>query len=167
MDANPPPILRLAPELLIEIISLAVPGIYPDDLDIPIDLENSPFHVVRSTCRTFRRIVDNLPFWKEDSFDISSNESFVPFKSLTELADSEVWPTDMLLEDPYLRERLSQRTGWTIVSPMIFEAISRNVPHFGQSLRYLDLGRDHNDNDWAPTTSRLRDLYTTLSVLKV
>jgi hypothetical protein len=166
--ATPPPILRLPPELLFEIISLAVPSIL--DKNIPLGLDDSPFHAVRSTCRTFRHVVDQLPFWNEDDFDISIIERFVPFEFMADLADMEVWPsrsTEVLLADPHLRQCLSQKTGWYIASPPGFDAISQNVPNFGQSVRYLDFNSLGEENDWVPVTNVLRNLCPTLTVLKV
>jgi hypothetical protein len=43
-----------------------------------IYVRQSPLHAVRSTCKTFRRIVNELPFWMEDGFDITEINHFSP-----------------------------------------------------------------------------------------
>jgi hypothetical protein len=171
MDSATPPILRLPAELLFEILSLAVPSLLPEGFEprtYLTSLKRSPFHSVRSTCRTFRLIVDELPFWNDNTFDIGEIEKFHRHRSTDEALS--VWPsakTQVLLSDANLPRCLSRKTGWRIANPVLFDTISQKVPEFGQYLRYLNLNHGGAKDSWVHITNSLRDICPILTCLYV
>lgn len=172
--ATLPPILQLPTEILTKIISPVVPSLRSWEFELiglyPTSLAESPFHNVRATCRTFRWIVDELPFWIKDTFDISAIEHLRRDKDWDKFRYSAVLPSDntaVLLSDAHLRQCLSRKTGWYIASPPLFETISTAIPRFGQSLRCLYLSSGERAHSWVHVTSVLSNLCPMLAVLIV
>lgn len=133
-----------------------------------VEFVESPFHCVRSTCRTFRQIVDQLPFWQDDRFDIASVEEFRPEGYWPTLAlgllERPVY-TAVLLSDPHLQQCLVRKTGWEAASPRVFETLALKIPSFGQCVRYLNLEGEFWH--WVDITNILRDAFPILEDLKV
>jgi hypothetical protein len=170
MDSPPPSILHLPAELLIEILTLTVPSIKPLEEDAPVrKLSESPFHAVRSTCRTFRWIVNELPFWMDDDFNIAEINNYgIPeinnyFHSEDEESYHSGFDSDsddyygsgikyskdmsrvmVMLSDSHLRERLRGKTSWFCDGLDVLEPLQRYMPRFGSQVRQL---RFHNDID--------------------
>jgi hypothetical protein len=128
MEPSPPHILRVPAEILSSILSLAVVSIVPSGSRylpnaFELTLAESPFHCVRSTCRTFRQIVDQLPFWKKDEFSIAEIEEFRRKESHWVFDQALVGQpdgTDVLLSDPHLQQCLIRKR-WVAESPHIFD----------------------------------------------
>jgi hypothetical protein len=176
METSPPHILCLPAEVLSIILSLAVPYICPFHRHTPVGrvtLVESPFHCVRSTCRTFRQIVDQLPFWQDDQFDIADIEQF-RCEPWWPTYDSTYTPglveqpvaTVALLSDPHLQQCLVRKTGWVAASPRVFETLAREIPSFGQGVRYLDLPNGEFCQ-WVHVTNTLRDAFPILEDLHI
>jgi hypothetical protein len=175
MEPSPPHILRVPAEILSSILSLAVVSIVPSGSRylpnaFELTLAESPFHCVRSTCRTFRQIVDQLPFWKKDEFSIAEIEEFrreertlIFDKSIVARPDG----TDVLLSDPHLQQCLLRKTGWVVESPRIFDILALKIPGFGQHVLYLELSLSNVQFPWACITDVLRDAFPTLQGLHV
>lgn len=147
MDSSTPPILRLPAELLTDILSLVVPHIYPHGWNaafIKTPTLKSPFHAVRSTCRTFRWIVDDLPFWRDDNFDVTDIILFTPDRESDEPFNC--YFLDVLLCDPHLRQCLGQKKGWLIWGLYVYRALTRQIPNFGQCVHRLELCEYVNRN---------------------
>jgi hypothetical protein len=171
MDSTLPPIFQLPNELQFEILSLVIPSLLPSGFEPhirkPTRLTDSPFHTVRSTCRTLRWIVDELPFWSDASFDISQIEHF-DHDDGSDSVTIRAPPSDnmeALLSDAHLQQCLSLKTVWRVKSPAVFSTLSRKLPHFGQSLQ--DLGLCHGDRlySWINVTNLLRHTCPTLKKL--
>jgi hypothetical protein len=167
MDSSTPLILRLPTEILSGILSIVVPSIQPERRFTVLDrkkrkLKNSPFHAVRSTCRTFRWIVDELPFWRDDKFSIDEINLFAQPHWKGRDRNLDAHNVDVLLSDPHLCHFLGRKTGWTFGDPFTFRALVRRIPHFGQCVRYLKLYTYHRGVDIYKT---LPDSFPTLTVL--
>jgi hypothetical protein len=157
MDSSPPSILNLPYEILHQILSFAVPSIKPEGgKDQPEILSQSPFHAVRSTCRTFRHVVDELPFWMHDDFNIAEiNHSFPTEEEAlyqngsdsdeSIYADSEnEFGEDMsrlkvLLSDRHLQGCLRGKMNWFCDSLDVLETLQQYIPRFGSQVRQLKL----------------------------
>jgi hypothetical protein len=162
MDSPLPPVLHLPTEILSGILSLVVPSIWPERC-CNRKLNNSPLHATRSTCRTFRWIIDELPFWRDNEFNISQIDHFFE-RELGEAPDP--LNVDTLLSDPHLRQCLGRKTGWYVADEFVFRALVRHIPHFGQHLRDLHLGAVFEESpNHIPDT--LRDNFPILTSLDV
>lgn len=85
---------------------------------------------IRSTCTTFRRIANQLPFWHADDFCLSELGSYTsPDEAFVKL----------LLADTHLRECLSLKRSWLFFNPRILEFVRRTIPHFSENVRSLKL----------------------------
>lgn len=89
-----------------------------------------PLLDIRATCRTFRQIANQLPFWYADDFNIA--ELFPNFP----LRHSFV---EVLLADQHLQACLSRKRRWAFLEPRVFEIVSQKIPQFGETVRSLKL----------------------------
>jgi hypothetical protein len=138
MDSSAPSILRLPVEILTDILSPVVHSVVPEEIYYyngrAVPLNKSPFHAVRSTCRTFRWIVDELPFWRDDELNFRRiDDRYRPRRSQSGHY------VDVLLSDPHLCQCLHRKTGWDADNVSIFRVLVRHISHFGQCVRYLRL----------------------------
>ena len=159
---SPAPIFRLPREVLFAILSLVVPSLRPNGW--PKTLRDSPFHVIRSTCRIFRRLADELPFWDRDNFDFQ-REAIVFSRAR--------WSTEsvvqLLVSDTHLQQRLSSKTGWYFTEPSLFQVLSGKIPNFGASVRSLKLlamvwGKFFC---WGEIAHELKTTFTSLTYLDI
>jgi hypothetical protein len=140
MNPTPPPILRLPADLLSDILSLALTSVPPKHFYelFPHKFEptDSPFHAIRSTCRAFRWTVDELLFWRNDTFSFAHEfERDVSFGYVSAINRY----FHVLLLDPHLRQSLARKSGWIAHYPSFFQKLVRNIPQFGQRVRYLQI----------------------------
>src|SRR5271155_1763681 len=103
----PPPINSLPVEVLSTILSLVLLSF--KDHRFPKRLPDSPFHVLRSTCRRFREISDQLPFWYTVDFDFNQEDRVVFAGRYPDESTVEV-----LLSDRHLQLCLSSKTSWRV-----------------------------------------------------
>jgi hypothetical protein len=177
-----PPILRLPAELLSEILSLVVPNINPPDLeprrwsDRPSHITDSPFHCVRSSCRTFRWIVDELPFWNKDDCDIDDLWEWRPKDkgpSHHTLQSGEPEPSycpyiGVVVSDPHLQQCLDRKKSWLVAHPPLFEQLRLSMPRFGLYVQLLQLnGNGACNYGWGHVTANLFEIFPILTELDV
>jgi hypothetical protein len=155
MHRSSPPILSLPVELLHSILSLVVPFIKHDQLYKLqyLQLKESPFHAVRSTCRIFRWIVDDFPFWRNDTFKL-------PFTLNPEYLE-------VLISDPHLQQCLAQKTGWRAYSLHIVQILARHIPQFGRGVHYLQLDNKYTSKPWHSIPETLCSAFPVLTVLEL
>jgi hypothetical protein len=174
MDSSPPPIFRLPAEILYNILSVVVPSIY-ELYPGPHGINRSAFHAVRSTCRTFRSIVDELPFWREDTFNVGRLDHYFP-KTKDHLPRGHAphfpYHLDVLLSDPHLQQCLGRKTGWIVDSAQIFRTLARHISHFGKRVRYIKYDDDgtyllEDEELWDDVPSSFRDTFPNLTVLEL
>jgi hypothetical protein len=155
MDSSAPSILHLPVELLLKILSFTVPSIKPEGgMSSPETLSQSPFHAVRSTCRDFRQLVNELPFWLDDDFNIAEIDHDFPTEERSQesyqRSDSDGIYEDsiqefgedtsrlkVLLSDRHLRQCLRRKTSWFCDSLDVLQTLQRYMPSFGNRVRQL------------------------------
>lgn len=125
MDAAPRHILALPFELLSRIILLALP------LEQVNELKTVPLMRIRSVCRRFRMVANQLPIWFDDS---EGDEDFdrLPY----------AWAAlfvQLLLQDQQLLECLERKTEWKVDSQPVFEILCQYVASFSGNARQLRL----------------------------
>jgi hypothetical protein len=155
MDQNTPAILRLPVELLQRILLIVIPLIKYNELYRLRYrlLEDSPFHTLRSTCRIFRWMVDDLPFWQSDTFRL-------PFTLTTDYFE-------VLLSDSHLQQCLARKTGWSDCSLQVVQILKRHVPQFGQRVHYLRLNNNYTSKSWGKISETLCGAFPVLMVLEL
>jgi hypothetical protein len=183
-EAQPlPPICRLPIELLSDILSLVVPSVIPPDFqphrrrfnrNHPAKIIESPFHCVRSTCRTFRRIADQLPFWSVDDFDINDILNFEPERSGPSLFGPEdTLPPyspylEAVLADSHLQGCLDRKTSWFVANAVLWETLVHSMPNFGRHAQYLKLnGNGYCDYPYGHVTPTLFEIFPVLTHLEI
>lgn len=176
------PIFRLPTDLLFDILSLVVPFVSPLGFQPPCEgrvtpkITESPLHCVRSTCRDFRRIADQLPFWYADDFDISDILKFEPKSSASKMT----WGTkisdpvppyspylEVILSDSHLQRCLDRKTHWFVANPRLWEALVHSMPDFGPHIQYLKLkgnGEYYPYNQITPTLFAICPVLTYLEI---
>jgi hypothetical protein len=144
--SSPAPILRLPLEILSSILLLAVPSIHRRGFPRCLSkLADSPFHSVRSTCRTFRWIVNELPFWNDKALRIGhlADNVLCP-ESFTaqDWTDRYKRWLEVYLSDPHLQQCLSRKRDWYVRHGAEFGTLVLKVPEFGKRVRSLkvDIG---------------------------
>jgi hypothetical protein len=176
MDSSRPSILTIPTEILTDILSIVVPSLWPPGLgrefNVTTKLNQSPFHTLRSTCRTFRWIVDDLPFWKGNNFDIGCIDKYYydgarPF-NFQMYSDSTHY-LEVLLSDPHLQQCLGRKTRWCLNFVNVFWILARTIPHFGQSVRHLHLSNEYfyARHSWDDIPQMLRASFPILTELKI
>ena len=90
-----------------------------------------PLLDVRSTCRTFRQIADQLPFWYVDDFNIAA----LPPRLFPQPSTF----VEVLLADQHLQACLSRKRNWFFSDPGVFEIVAQKVPQFGENVQSLTL----------------------------
>ena len=106
-------ILKLPYELIFNILSLVLPTRAPP----------KSVHAVRSVCKAFRFVANQLPFWLEENFMFQALTR--PYRanpgSISEFIE-------FMLQDAHLVECLNRKKSWKICGPDEFDALYRNLP---------------------------------------
>ena len=114
-------ILTLPNELLYNILSLVLPSA---SLNLPV-------LTVRSVCKTFRLIADQLPFWYEEDFHFHNIDRHLCLRRTPSFVET-------LLKDPHLVECLSRKTSWSVHSIDLFDVLLDNLPRMATNTTKLD-----------------------------
>jgi hypothetical protein len=185
-------------ELLSEILALVVPDISLPEIrmrrvwDRPSKITESPFHCVRSSCRTFRWIVDELPFWHADDFNInqlfdwqhkaqphsvspsvdetSDSSSRSPSSLSSSSSERSVYCPylGVVVSDPHLQPTLVRKKSWFVANAVLFEQLTHAIPGFGRRVQSLTLyGNGYHDYSWGYVTTNLFEKFPVLTDLQV
>lgn len=93
---------------------------------------------LRSTCRKFRTLVNELPFWFDGNFRLV--EMIPRPRTYDDGEKFEVAFLRLLFQDPYLVQCLERRTSWHFQNVGALRAVANCVPSFssrGESLSFF------------------------------
>jgi hypothetical protein len=126
MDPAPCHILTLPFELLSRIILDALP------VEPVNDLKTVPLMRIRSVCRRFRMVANQLPIWFDDSEEDEDLDRL----------PCDAWVASfvqLLLQDQHLLECLERKTEWKACSQPVFEILCQYVASFSGNAKQLRL----------------------------
>ena len=137
-------VLKLPYELIFQILSLALPRPAPP----------RPVHAVRSVCKAFRFIANQLPFWLEENFTFEALTR--PYRANRGSVSEFI---QIMLQDAHLVECLNRKKSWKICCPDEFDTLYRNIPSLPDVIERLRLVSARYGN-WRPdckTPEALKD----------
>src|SRR5271170_1011299 len=142
------PILNLPNEVLYEILRLlSVHALKPRP-----DRDFRTIMMLRSVCRRFRMVTDELPFWHKDcDFDlvdiISSSKKIDNFRynfwaGTGDILHAHEEFLEALLANQHLVQNLARRTKWHFRSFISFQSVKELVPSFFENTTAVGLQCD-------------------------
>lgn len=106
----------------------------------------SPILIIRSVCRTFRIIADELPFWYQDDFD------FLSLLPRTRIRQGENFLKDLFI-DHHLVKCLEWKKHWYFQSIGALRAVIEGVYSFQKNVISIKLGFHFIEQDLISPTS--------------
>jgi hypothetical protein len=102
-------------------------------------ISDSRFYSVRATCRQFRAIVAELPFWRQPDFDILTFKP-ISYKSDRGYEHAEFFRN--LFTDGGVVRMLQLRTDWDVITVKMFKTLMDGLPLFRENVRSMKLYLD-------------------------
>lgn len=124
-------------------------------------LLRQPILVLRQVCRQFRAIVNNLPFWRESTFDFVSLIAVFHGEYCIRGADF----VQSLLGDKDFVDILERRRGWTFSNYSVFRIVSEAIPNFNENVIELAFVRRPNGKEFMEFNAPCHDWLYKILVL--